>query len=1305
MKTVSSKQGIALIFVVATLMLLVTMAIGFSRMTTIETKCVGHATESANARLVAQAGVSYATMRLRQDFAGELVDVAKEWMCWVEDRPPAVEDDNGAGTDRVFLTQYDATWPRRPSYVCRNGTQDYYEYPDGTKRRFSGYLRDAKQVYTLKILDTTSQLNLNSHSDADIVRMGNLLLALSRAITLRTGYSPASDATLKTVYQAIFQKRTELGGFTAKEDILQATGMTQEILQHLWDYYTVYPTMEEMRNNDIYRTIRRIVPGNENQYAQDYRSPINVNTAPWPVLVAVLCDLEKRDDTAWPSKIADTVVGISQDEAINLADKICQERHKINFASFQNFFAFVDREKNTVFMGSSAEQESKAALVKANASPHVYLRKYNPDAVVYQAVNKLDLSYYTTEFCFFPYGLFEIYSLGEILDDNGSTLAQSEYYCVAEVFSLARHKTQEQLENATRSPAPDGRGLDTDTLATNHHATHVKNYQDKPLGTDPLMEDFGYVEPVTNDDKVLFGNSTLHSNLKFKALFNGDLNITATKNNENVQLAPLLAGMSNMSVSQNLVSDGVLWLPNTTFCHIATEKQDISDIDPDSPLINNDANVPPKEGTVSFWIKFNKGDDEWRTVFGSTTALVDFNTNSPRDFGGDANDPLTWESPTIGTVVQLPHASNGLALAHINGDFELAPFEPALQFEGTHRWAAAFQIQLAARYNEADKELRLSVKRQFLKWPMGYDDQVEGTFAVGNPYISTQATLILKPDGSGGYPVRPHEWYHLAVRWRDFADVSRSSSGAPDVVVSGFFYNDAGTTLHRGTVTSGTVNSYTYLTPGTSVPDHMPRNEDPDYNLRKNNVPNFSAFKNAMNIPNPPVNPPTPLLLDPVWIDVSADSTTDPTYAYNVPEQYAEYVREIYDKLVAITFDDPKYNNINGRSFLARRLFIAAAYMSTDLREAVLSLAYNEVKPGWLKRLYLGGEYAIDFGHPFSFWDDSSDDRITNIDPPQPNKEPVNEFRSLDGSRTLHFNDFDPDGDGGITEQELIWARNRYLQTPFATLDDLGISSQTNISDSTFMPGRYIAPAENSSREVAKFQGKFKPDIRSRATPGCLYWSGRYVADITCDSQDKNGWPQGYPKHVWDEIWQRMTQNAPKPLDFTAITLTYSAHASISVAGNRKNGEVTITTPTGDVTVKIADQYTAETDYSIKLGTPGPALLLKELLISWYTAYTAREGLPTNAAPSTDPMDLYYSLAKKRNNGHTISDNDGKPLSPLSPGGSYDYDIYFLASDDFYLTPAPDSASKPLFNMAVIEEVIFSYQDKLRYHQYREFAR
>ena len=166
--------------------------------------------------------------------------------------------------------------------------------------------------------------------------------------------------------------------------------ITEEDLNYIFDYLTVYPSIPAMQSNTVYENVSFTVPGDEKTYTKELRSPININTASWPVLYATFQGLQA---------IGVSSVQITEEEASVLTNRICLRRFIEVFSSWQDFDKFLEEEKEFIFLENTFE---KVAVIKANCSPLFSMKRLNPDSILYQFINKGDLAYQTTELCFFP---------------------------------------------------------------------------------------------------------------------------------------------------------------------------------------------------------------------------------------------------------------------------------------------------------------------------------------------------------------------------------------------------------------------------------------------------------------------------------------------------------------------------------------------------------------------------------------------------------------------------------------------------------------------------------------------------------------------------------------------------------------------------------------------------------------------------------------------------------------------------------------------------------------------------------------
>jgi hypothetical protein len=212
--------------------------------------------------------------------------------------------------------------------------------------------------FTLKIVDTTSQFPINTHatyqqildslsgkitssnsvvatddesnnttdtSSAQIV--GKMLDRLSAEIAKMSWYTKKegnreTEGPLQGCGEEIIKKRNQQGGFYSKYDIADTYSkatITLEDVADIWDYITVYPTWKQMGESSIYRNIAPL-DNSVSGYRIEYRCPVNINTASFPVLMAVLEGISTSS--------SDSDKTISYDEALYIAKHIIDIRKK-----------------------------------------------------------------------------------------------------------------------------------------------------------------------------------------------------------------------------------------------------------------------------------------------------------------------------------------------------------------------------------------------------------------------------------------------------------------------------------------------------------------------------------------------------------------------------------------------------------------------------------------------------------------------------------------------------------------------------------------------------------------------------------------------------------------------------------------------------------------------------------------------------------------------------------------------------------------------------------------------------------------
>jgi hypothetical protein len=199
-----------------------------------------------------------------------------------------------------------------------------------------------------------------------------------------------------------------------------------------------------------------------------HRAPVNINTAPREILVALLCDLEgfylleqlRCMPSSFDNKVGwcfnrhewyytssdDYATGelgillrasVPEEMARQIAVEIIQRRKDLPFRTWQDFNNFIDSlvakgviqdtrpdeffhiyKDNYIIDTPLWRQYASQAIadtIKANFNPNLHLNELNPDSNLWQWVDKTDLIKNSTEFCFLPTGYFEIESVGQIL--------------------------------------------------------------------------------------------------------------------------------------------------------------------------------------------------------------------------------------------------------------------------------------------------------------------------------------------------------------------------------------------------------------------------------------------------------------------------------------------------------------------------------------------------------------------------------------------------------------------------------------------------------------------------------------------------------------------------------------------------------------------------------------------------------------------------------------------------------------------------------------------------------------------------
>ncbi len=326
----------------------------------------------------------------------------------------------------------------------------YYPY-DSTALFFGDY-------YTLKVTDCNSLIDVSDQNPNLAAMINNL------ATVLNTGVTPPAvpDSNVGAVIMASrpYYRLEEIAAVLTKS--FGASGGT--------DFNALSPYLTTSAYVD-----NRVIPMGNVSGTQtvpslatpQLRAPININMAPYPVLVAALSGLvgQTHDGSTWTvtptlaTALATAIVNYRVNPTLgsgNTAGSTSTRRY--GFASWSEFATFLSPgHAGGTALGVTAGSPQLAAVVLANANPNTNLNKLVPDAAIYQCMDKTDLTTATTEFCFEPGGTFFIDSLGTILGPDGSSMGQAECTSLVRVWEQYNETNQTDFElNRVDPPGTTG---------------------------------------------------------------------------------------------------------------------------------------------------------------------------------------------------------------------------------------------------------------------------------------------------------------------------------------------------------------------------------------------------------------------------------------------------------------------------------------------------------------------------------------------------------------------------------------------------------------------------------------------------------------------------------------------------------------------------------------------------------------------------------------------------------------------------------------------------------------------------------
>ncbi len=536
--TPDSRRGVALLVSLSVLVMLALLGAVFATTTGIERAVARNYIDKVRARLLAESGIEEALAALGPNH-GRTLDIWSatgplRWMYYGLDvnGDGLVNAGESAACSFTLPTgEVFHDWARvpleeaaRPSFPLDRNGNGAFDAADllsieGRPTALSGradvgtYAPDGN-VYALKVSDLQGRININNRHThlATILNhlgkrlapplpdLGTKVLAARAAIRPDQRFSQLDQLVATLGRPAVDRIRPYLTVRGWVDDrVVKPVGLTAGRRRRDLTVGASLYASHEMRLRSF-----GAPPATPDAVTDDFepRSPVNINTAPYEVLCALLEGLQgvftreapnsETNDytmTRWTQTFTGSdprtsgQVGlvyqtppIGPKTAENIAREILKARvlptgtaplpadPRCAFRSRQQLADFIDRLPEAVFDASETPDPTLATLpallpncfprsetyirdvmkdvLKAAFDPNCHLNELNPDEVIHLRVDKTDLTYWTFEVCFMPMGAFEIESLGRVIDARGREVASEKLVVEAKLFDVIRDTTE-----------------------------------------------------------------------------------------------------------------------------------------------------------------------------------------------------------------------------------------------------------------------------------------------------------------------------------------------------------------------------------------------------------------------------------------------------------------------------------------------------------------------------------------------------------------------------------------------------------------------------------------------------------------------------------------------------------------------------------------------------------------------------------------------------------------------------------------------------------------------------------------------
>ncbi len=396
------RRGSAVILVLAILAAFAILAIAFCALMHVEETASANHLLQARARLSADAGVHRAIAELSASELDDPTGLSGGWLV----------HDPGVPIERASSYSWGSTDDLGPFCGILGGTCE-----------------DRGDRYLLRVADTSSRLDLG----ANPAFLGPALDVLGRALAeqrLRTGSGPGDPVRGRG---AEIARYVQVQGAASVRQLAACIGADDASV--LADFVTAHAVRDPLTVRWTGSTDGRGYP----IFQPEPRAPVSVNTAAWPVLVAVFASVTGADG-----------VPVSYDQARTLATWVCAWRasDEVDRGPITTWDAFA-----RLVAGAAADAGLTVAqrdAVLANASPNLAIGELNPDAPGLALGDGGLVQRRTTELTLLTSGVYEIDALGRVLAPGSSLpAAEARVHAVARIFEIARHTSQVDFSRGT----------------------------------------------------------------------------------------------------------------------------------------------------------------------------------------------------------------------------------------------------------------------------------------------------------------------------------------------------------------------------------------------------------------------------------------------------------------------------------------------------------------------------------------------------------------------------------------------------------------------------------------------------------------------------------------------------------------------------------------------------------------------------------------------------------------------------------------------------------------------------------------